>query len=53
MSTAGGLAYVGLLLSLAGLLTFGAVMFSRALQPGAAPLLQQPAPATTIPAGGA
>lgn len=35
ISNGGGLAYAGLLLSLAGLLTFSAVMISRLLQPGA------------------
>ena len=38
MSNAGGLRFVGLLLSLAGLLTFGAVMISRQLQQGSAGL---------------
>jgi len=37
MSNAGGLRFVGLLLSLAGLLTFVAVMASRTLQQNAAP----------------
>jgi len=45
MSNAGGLPYVGLLLSLAGLLTFGAVMFSRQLQPAVA-ARPGPVPAT-------
>ena len=45
MSASGRLAYVGVLLSFAGLLTFAAVMFSRFLQRRAAPSLPQPAPA--------
>jgi hypothetical protein len=42
MSASGGLSYVGLLLSVAGLVTFAAVMFSRTLQPSA-PSVPQPA----------
>jgi MFS family permease len=44
MSSAGGLAYVGLLLSLGGLLTFAAVMLSRTFQQSAVPLPSQPVP---------
>jgi hypothetical protein len=38
MSSAGALNYVGLLLSVAGLLTFGAVMLSRPSAPLARPV---------------
>ncbi len=45
MSNAGGLAYVGLLLSLAGLMTFVAVMASRALEQSPVRSSPEPAPA--------